>query len=294
VSRFNAKTLVLLVSAFLLPAAADAGKGKRVPKKPPATAPAPKADAGALKELMGDYKWGMSSTEVLAVVEKKIAANFEEQIKKTPDVFEQNRLRKHIKTEVADVKKTEIAFSGQKTGWDVSIVEGEFGHKNDESMLVWQERDAQGVAGNQRFFFFVDGKLWKMFIAYNMEAYKDRTFDVFRSAMEDRYGNAAEQTRLNAEGKPVLASIYWRGQGSYLRAIDLLQFYANFCLAISDDSVEKWIYERRQERFPKAAPRPYVKGPGGNTDPQNDPNANVVEEITGGGKKPITPPKESN
>jgi hypothetical protein len=277
------KALVVALCSFLVPAAAEAGKKK----KPPVSAKAPRADEGAVKDLMGEYKWGATPAEVLAVIETKIAATYEEQIKKSPDVFEQTRLRKQIKAEVADVKKTEIAFTGQKTGWDVSIIEAEFGHKNDESMLVWQERDAKGAFGNQRFFFFVDGKLWKMFIAFNMDAYKEKTFDVFRDAMEARYGKSAEQTRINAEGKTVFASIYWRGGGAYLRAIDLLQFYANFCLAISDDSVEKWITTRRQERFPRAAPKPYVKGPAGASDPTNDPNANVVEEITGGGKKPI-------
>jgi len=274
----------LVLAALVLPAPADAAK-KRKPK--PVASASPRANEGAVKELMGEYDWGMTPDQVLGVIEKKIASTYEEQIKKTPDVFEQTRLRKQIKAEVADVKKTLIPFNGQKTGWDVSIVEGEFGHKNDESMLVWQERDQKGAIGNQRFFFFVDGKLWKMFIAFNMDAYADKSFDVFRKAMESRYGRSAEQTRINAEGKEVFASIYWRGGGYYLRAIDLLQFYANFCLAISDDTVEKWIATRRQERFPKAAPKPYVKGPGGSSDPSNDPNSNVVEEITGGGKKPI-------
>jgi hypothetical protein len=280
--------LAVVLAALFLASGVEAAKKKR-PK--PAGSSSPKANESAVKELMGEYRWGLTPDEVLVIIEKKIAANFEEQIKKTPDVFEQTRLRKHIKSEVADVKKTLIPFNGQKTGWDVSIVEGEFGHKNDESMLVWQERDAKGAVGNQRFFFFVDGKLWKMFIAFNMDAYKEKTFDVFRTAMESRYGKAAEQTRINAEGKEVFASIYWRGGGYYLRAIDLLQFYANFCLAISDEDVEKWIVTRRQERFPKAPPKPYVKAPAGSNDPQHDPNDNVVEEITGGGKKPIETPK---
>ena len=243
----------------------------------------PQADAGALKDLWG-LQGGMSSRGP-RVVEKKIAAGFEEQIKKSPDVFEQTRLRKHIKAEVADVKKTEIAFTGQKTGWDVSIVEGEFGHKNDESMLVWQERDAQGVAGNQRFFFFVDGKLWKIFIAYNMEAYKDRTFDVFRSAMEDRYGKAAEQNRLNAEGKPVLGSIYWRGSGAYLRAIDCCSLRElRLAIATTRSSNDP----DRRHKVPAAAPRP-TQGPRA-TRSADRPNANW-SEITAAGE-PIAPPKD--
>ena len=35
---------------------------------------------------------------------------------------------------------THIRFNGQKTGWDVSIVDREFGHRNSESMVVMWER----------------------------------------------------------------------------------------------------------------------------------------------------------
>src|SRR5687767_14035759 len=118
---------------------------------------------------MGKYKWGSTVDEVLTVLETQIQPRYEDRLKKAVnDKLEQNKLRKEIQNELRAVKKDLVKFEGQRTGWDVSIIEREYGHKNDESMLIYKESDASGL-DQQRFFFFVDGKLWKMFIAVNMD-----------------------------------------------------------------------------------------------------------------------------
>jgi hypothetical protein len=250
---------IALLASLSLAGSAMAKKKKKGGGKTTTTtkkeAPAPKANTAALTQLMGPYKWGATIDETVEVLEKQIADRYAEKIAKAADdKYEQNKLRKEIKAEAEKVKKSRLKFEGQKTGWDVSVIEREYGHKNEESMLVYGEYDPANRLDQQRFFFFVDEKLWKMFIAVNMDAFEGKTFADFKSAMESRYGKAASHSVPGNDGVDKVDYIYWRGNGAYLRAVDLMTFYGTFAIAISDDSVEQTIYRRRAERNPPKAP----------------------------------------
>src|SRR5204863_1286759 len=118
----------------------------------------------AIEKLKGDFKWGMGPDEVVAKVQDRIRANYDERIKKTAqDPSRQDRVRKDMMAEVEKVKDKVIKFDGQKTGYDVSIIDQEFLHGMGESMLMTKEETAT------RYFFFSDGRLYKMFIAFDKE-----------------------------------------------------------------------------------------------------------------------------
>jgi hypothetical protein len=281
-------SLVLAILALFVSGQAFAQKkGKKADKKAPAEKAPPKVDAKAVSELMGTFKWGMSKDEVIEAIEKLLTESNAEKIKATSDIYERDRLKKKVKAEVAAIKKSEVKFEGKKLGWDVSIIEREFGHKNDETMIVWQEYDESSGKDQQRFFFFVDAKLWKMFIAFNMDAFKDKTFADFQVVMENRYGKAAVHTVPNADGVDEVDFIFWRSDGYYLRAIDLTRFYGNFCLALSDDGVEKTIYSRRAERNPPTMKTRIVDSVEEGGEPINlqDENADIIDRMTKKGGK---------
>ena len=267
--------------------AAKAKKKKPAPKAKATTTAkmvkAPKANTAAVSALMGPFKWDMTIDQVVAVLAKQIDAKYDERIKETRDVYQQDRYRKDAMKEKSSIKKTYEKFEGKKSGWDVSIIGSEFSHKNDESMLYYWENDPNTKKDQKRFFFFVDGKLWKMFIALNTDALAGKKFADFQGTMESRYGKGAEQM---ADDVRYLA---WRSPGYYLRAIDLTQFYNNFCIAISNDSVEQTIYARREERNPKEVRTSVIvdsvtegKNQKDESKPSlEDPNSDIVDRMTG-------------
>src|SRR6185295_18354560 len=117
---------VLLVVPF-------AGSASAAAKKKPAAAKAvsaPMASAGEIEKLKGDFKWGMSPDEVLAKMTSKVEAGYAERMKKAAqDPAKYDKIQKEMRAEVEKVKQHSLVkFDGAKTGYDVSIIDQEFGH----------------------------------------------------------------------------------------------------------------------------------------------------------------------
>jgi hypothetical protein len=213
--------------------AGDADARRKREKKAPAAA---KVNTKALKELMGAFKFGMSKDGVIKVVTKQVTERYAEKISATSDVYKQDKLRRDRGKEIKRFKKSFVEFKGKKSGWDVSIIDDQFGHKTDESMMVlWETHQGRN---QRRFFFFHDGRLYKMFIALDTSALKEsqRTFAFFRTLMEQRFGTG----EVNPRG------ITWKARSFTVEALDKQAFYGAFCLIISDPARSVAVAEARE------------------------------------------------
>jgi len=222
------------IIACLLPSAADAKRKKRS-KKPVAA----KIDAAALSQLMGPFSFGMSKDKVLKVLARQLNERYEDKVKETQDVYKQDALRREKKAELKKIKKTYTEFTGKKTGWDVSIIDDQFAHKTDESMLVYWENSPDGK-DQRRFFFFHHGELYKMFITLDssMLPPDQRTFDFFKGLMVKRYGPGNVITETKRNGEQVAVAMDWADKKHHVQAIDKVSFYGSFCLSIANVAVE--------------------------------------------------------
>ena len=275
--------LLILVFAFMSADAMAKGKRKRKGKRnrPVAAQKIPPADNEKIERLMGEFKWGMSPERVLGIMGNQIDARYAEKIKDaTGNVYQQDKLRSQAKQDKARLKKSFIEFKGQKTPWEVSIVQGEFDHKNDEAMLEIWEKDESTGKDQRRFFFFHNGALWKMFIAFNAERFDNKGFPEFKAAMENIYGPGRPGEKND------VAFVEWRSKDHYMRALDLTQFYGNFVLAVSDTGVESMIYDQRETNNPKRKRSnkvvdSIVEGEGDEDKALPNPNDNVIDDIVG-------------
>jgi hypothetical protein len=287
--RTRLTTAIALALGLTLAAHADdawaRGKKKPAPTKPakpvkPTPAAGPTAEQKkAMGELMGAYKFGMSKDEIIVQLTKQIDERYAEQIKATSDVYTQDKLRKEKQKEITRVKQSVVDFDGKKSGWDVSLIDEEFAHKTGESMLFYWENE--GGKNQRRFFFFHEGKLWKMFISFDTKqlAPESRNFGYFSALLEQRYG----------KGKMEKNHVSWMGPDFEVRAVDKMAFYGALGLLIQDTKVLPAIAKVRAANAPDAAGKDNIievirrKGDGSDT-VNLDENNDAVNAIINGSK----------
>lgn len=251
--RMSRMILVSLLGVGLATSAAVA-KGDKKPapaKKAPAPAkkpppkkavPPPSAESKKkLAELYAGFKFGMSKDEVIGVFSKQLEERYAEKLKGTTDVAAQDRIRADKKKEVAQLKASYVEFVANKPSpWDVSIVEEEIAHDTNESMLERWEN--QGGKNQRRFFFFYQGKLWKMFISLDVSILPEdkKNFDTFQGVMTTQYGPGDIEPGL----------ITWHAGEFEVRAVDKLKSYDALALVIEDPSVKKDVVALREAKAP--------------------------------------------
>jgi len=216
-SRILLTTLLGLgLAVGATPALAQAKKApaaKKAPVAKKAAAPAKKAappvspeNKKKMQDRLAGFKFGMTKDEVLATLEKQVAEKYDERLKATTDVAQQDRIRKEKRSEIGRVKQTYVTFEMNKPSpWDVSIVEEEFVHGTNEAMMERWEND--GGKNNRRFFFFHEGKLWKMFIQLDVSILPEdkKNFETFSAVMVGQFGPGAVAGSVNPWSTPDLA-----------------------------------------------------------------------------------------
>ena len=253
--RLAACALMGVFALGSLSANALAGKKKSKAKPKAAATAAFKGDAKALGELMGPYKFGMTSKDILGILSKQIGERYKEKIAATTDVYLQDKLRRDRQAELDRIKKSFTEFKGRKTGWDVSIIDDQFAHNTDESMMVHWENAPESGRDQRRFFFFHDGRLYKMLIALNSSQLKNeqRTFDYFRGLMEARYGKGSVKSAKDIDGVDRPVGLDWRSKSHHVSALDKLAFYGSFVLVVADPGQEATLVSIRQQNASKKA-----------------------------------------
>lgn len=237
----------LAVGLAASPAVAGGKTKKSVPAKK-AKAKAPKkapvvseANKKKLMERMGGFKFGMTKDEVVAQMSKQLNESYEEKIKATTDVATKDRIRKDKKREIARLTGTYVTFdTGKPSPWDVSIVEGEFGHGTDESMMErWENANGKN---ERRFFFFYQGKLWKMFISMDLSVLPEdkKNFETFQGVMQNQFGPG-----LVEPGR-----ITWSTADLKVRAIDKLRTYDALGLTLENPTIDKELVALRESKAP--------------------------------------------
>jgi hypothetical protein len=155
----------------------------------------------------------------------------------------------------------------------VSIVEDEFAHQTGEAMLERWEN--QGGKNQRRFFFFYEGKLWKMFLSLDVSILPEdkKNFATFEAVMEGKYGPGEIEDR----------QITWRANEFDVRAVDKLKSYDALALVIEDARVRKRVDATRAAKAPAKRERNSVINavidPEGDDHPDVKANSDAVDAV---------------
>ena len=270
-SRLSMVLLAIAVCAAGATGAA-AEKNKKKAGKKAAEAPASEEIAKSLN----DVKWGMSKGDVEKVFIEKIKTKYKPLIAKTKDAVEEDRLRQVAKQELARIREGYVEFDGQTTGWDVSFLKGEFTQKNDEAMLVVRDENSQN------FYFFIGGKLWKWYKAFDASVFPANNFATFAGAVQRRFGNAKEAQGELRTGAGERQWLEWQDKSTRLRAVDETDFYGFYSLVFeSKDTLGNLAKLRTNEDDKGGKKHALVEAVTSGEETPSDVNPDIIDRITG-------------
>lgn len=236
--------------------------------------------SAAIAEALGELRWGMEPRAVHQYFVNKIRENYRERLTKAPGTIEEDRIRHDMDDEIRRLRESYVRFDGDRTGWDLSFLRTEFTHGNRESMLVYRDENSQN------FYFFIQGRLWKWYKAFDSSVFQGQTFDQFAEAVQGRFGRAADRTGTLVEGGPQQHWLEWQDRTTRLRAVDQNRFYGFYCLVFEDRETLGRLAELRTNTVPSQAEQGHalvesVTLPASGEDDANDGNADIVDRITG-------------
>lgn len=281
--RRKSVVLITLVASMLcmLAVGVEAQRGRRQRRQPAAQqqqAAAPQS--AAIAESLGELRWGMEPRAVHEHFQKQIRESFRIRLSKAPGTIEEERIRHDMDDQLRRLRESYVRFDGERNGWDLSFLRGEFTHGNRESMLVYRDDNSQN------FYFFIQGRLWKWYKAFDASVFQGQPFAQFARAVQGRFGNAVERNGRLTEGGPEQQWLEWQDRSTRLRAIDQTRFYGFYCLVFEDKGTLGRLESLRSNTIQTQTAGNHalvesVTLPEGAEATSDDGHADIVDRITG-------------
>lgn len=271
--------LVSVLSVLAVSVEAQRGRrGRRGSRQATQQRAAPRSEA--IQQALGDLRWGAEPRQVHQYFVRRIRESYRERLSKAPGTIEEDRIRHEMNAEIRRLRESYVRFDGNRTGWDLSFLRGEFTHGNRESMLTYRDENSQN------FYFFINGRLWKWFKAFDASVFHGQSFDQFASAVQGRFGNAADRSGSLVEGGPEQRWLEWQDRSTRLRAIDQTRFYGFYCLVFEDKGTLSRLGQLRTNTIQTGNQDGHalvdsVIVPEGEEASSSDSHSDIVDRITG-------------
>jgi len=239
--------------------------------------PVPALAAGnPIDTSMGDLRWGMSTSEVTGFLSRKLKADYAERIKKASSEFSKDQLKRELDGTLSDLKRSLVTFSGKSTSWDVSFIEGEFTHGNEESMLVYKDAQAHN------FYFFFDDKLWKWYKAFDSSSFGGSNFKKFNKTIDGKFGKGrVKQGVLNDTTGKSYQWVEYVTRNTRLRAVDNTKFYDKYALIFEDMETARNLDDLRANTISKKSKSNSAVASLSRDYQDDDSDDNVADKLTG-------------
>jgi hypothetical protein len=230
-------TLLSLFGTSFVVSQSDARRKKKKAKKGNSNT------AQAIKALQGKFKFLSTRKDVSSLLKKQIKSKYLKKIVKTSGDLAKDNVRKLMNKTVYKLRKNLIQFKGKKLPWDTSIIDDQYAHKNNESMVAYIDQD------EQKFFFFFNNQLYKIFISLPSKQFQGYNFAKFQMVMEKSYGKAKEVFVKGLGGETELHHLLWKGTGGVeLWAMDKTDVYGNFIFILVNANVQAQAVASRKSR----------------------------------------------
>jgi uncharacterized membrane protein YgcG len=281
--------LASLSAMIVVSSDAEAQRGRRGRGRRGAAAAAPDEapQSAAIAPALGDLRWGMSPEETFNHLKRQVEEGYRERLTQAArtDTIQEDRLRQQMGAEIRRIRSTFVRFRGDASGWDTSFIRDEFTHGNNESMMLWRD----DATHSQRYYFFINDRLWKLYQAFDASVFAGAGFDQFSEAIQGRFGRGVQRSGALVEGRPPAQWVEWQDASTRLRAIDQTRFYGFFCLVFEDKATVQQLPQLRTHTVDRGSgghalvdsvTREEDAQPGG-SEATTDRHADIADRISG-------------
>ena len=202
-----ARALVLVIALALAPPASAQDKKKAdAPKDPAEVAAAEPAwpsplDPGKFDLTYTLLPFGKDKAEFFVVLRQRFEQQLLPVLKATLNPHQRDVLKAQMDRDLAAVEKTWTAFTGQDTGYGVSVIAKEIRHNASEAVVKYMYGE------NAAYFLFSGAALWQLHLC--VEA--NTPFDELAKRLAEVYEQAPDTLAYeNPEEKAGLISATWR------------------------------------------------------------------------------------
>lgn len=229
-----------------------------------------KADDGTktgVSAILGTLDWGAAHPSVLEQIKADIDARYQDRLQAAAgDTLAIDRILREKNDEFGTVKKTFTRFTGQRTGYESSLISRDFDSGGDEAVLVVEQQDAQ------RYYFFKSDQLWKVLLAYNASVSTKVPFGDFLKKVNGAYGEPLHVEWYTPKGGTKrVRSATWEDDATVLVVEDRTDFFGTFVMK----------YLEKSEGAAREAALAQKKAV--EAQPQADPQMeSMLDDITGG------------
>ena len=210
ICRLGAARALVLVIALTLAAPATAQDKKKAdaPQDPAEAAaaepvwPSP-LDPGKFDLTYTLLPFGKDKAEFFMVLRRRFEQQLLPVLKATLNPHQRDVLKAQMERDLAAVEKTWTAFTGQNTGYGISVIADEIRHLASEAVVKYMYGE------NAAYFLFSGAALWQLHLCVGAEA--TTPFDELARRLTEVYEQAPDTLGYeNPEEKAGLISATWR------------------------------------------------------------------------------------
>jgi regulator of extracellular matrix RemA (YlzA/DUF370 family) len=175
---------------------------------------------------LGKLKWGMTPEEVKNTFHEKIDATYNEKLKNVRDVALADIIsaQKKKEKELFDSSYKKFDTQSDIGKLNVSIISNEINIGSNESMLIIKDDKSQ------RYLFFSEDKLFKVFVAYDGTYLDDVKFPEFVLKIINKHGEPIKKFDHKIKGEAQLVACNWGDTTSGLWVEDKRDVYGSVVL----------------------------------------------------------------
>jgi len=188
-------------------------------------------------------RWGLSLQQVAKVYDDEFDAQYAPVYKRTDPGVEMQSIDAEVTDKKALIRRMKVEFGVTPTGVDQGPLKGEYSYNNGESMTR-----TQLAGGTQRYFFFFNDKLWKVYDEYKLGSKLGTNWSAAVSALTELFGGPPKLVPADQTAGKHYDEAVWVTTSMQIRAINR-EDQKIVAVAYADRSIQDDLASHRTNRL---------------------------------------------